>query len=43
MSDNICPVCDAVSTEIFRCSECGKLFDDDESSGRSGSMLGGGA
>ncbi|WP_336359015.1 hypothetical protein [Haloarcula sp. CGMCC 1.6347] len=40
MSDNICPVCDARSTECFRCSECGKLFDDDDS-GRTDSMLGG--
>jgi len=41
MSDNICPVCGARSTECFRCSECGKLFDDDDSGGRGGSMLGG--
>lgn len=41
--DAQCPVCDAMSDFIYRCSECGKLFEDDGGSRDAGrSVLGGG-
>jgi tRNA(Ile2) C34 agmatinyltransferase TiaS len=43
MSNPVCPVCDIESDVTWKCSECGKPFDGNESSQGGRAVLGGGA
>jgi len=38
----VCPSCDAESEQEYACEECGKLFDDKETTDNSRGHMGGG-